>query len=270
MGSQTRLNFERDLLVYIPAYNCADHIISVLDEIPANFWNIAEVLIVDNRSTDDTVKTIQQMLAQNRWPGMVHLVQPSQNLGYAGSQKLAYSIALRSEGVKHVIMLHGDGQYPPELINDFLPFIESDYGIVYGYRDKSEYPDLEETPAGAYRVIKVLSAIESYVTGHRRKEWHSGFVMYSHEFLSRVDLDQLTDTYHIDGHMHFVAGELDEPVMAIPIWKRYKGYAPLTGLKRIRYLIDVLRLLVAFRRRRAFRSSFRAELEIERYSILGP
>jgi glycosyltransferase involved in cell wall biosynthesis len=268
MDNQQELRFDTGLLIYVPAYNCSDHIISVLDEIPADILAISEILIVDNRSTDDTVDKIQRARSDNRWDTAVHLIQPPENLGYAGSQKLAYSIALRSDKVKRVIMLHGDGQYPPELLENFMPLTDSDYGVVYGYRDKYEYPDLEETPGGAYRVIKILSAIESYVTGHPRKEWHSGFVMYSREFLLRVDLDELTDTYHIDGHLHFMAGELDEPVKAIPIWKRYKGYAPLTGWKRIRYLFDVLKLLIQFKLRRSFKSNFNSELELSRYLVL--
>ncbi len=268
MDNQQDLRFDTDLLIYVPAYNCSDYIISVLDEIPTDILAISEILIVDNHSTDDTVDKIQRARCENRWDAPVHLIQPPENLGYAGSQKLAYSIALLSTRVKRVIMLHGDGQYPPELLGNFMPFTDSEYGVVYGYRDKSEYPDLEETPTGAYRVIKILSAIESYVTGHPRKEWHSGFVMYSREFLLRVNLDGLTDTYHIDGHLHFVAGELDEHGKAIPSWKRYKGYAPLTRMKRVRYLFDVLKLLVAFRMRRRFNSSYKSELELSRYSII--
>lgn len=258
----------RELLIYIPAYNCAEHIVRVLDEIPENVWQLAEVLIVDNCSTDGTVENIQRERANERWPAPVHLIQPENNLGYSGSQKLAYAIALKSPVVKRIIMLHGDGQYPPELLEKYLPYLDSEYGIVYGHRDKSAYPDKEETPAGTYRIIKVLSALESFVTGHHRKEWHTGFVMYSREFLSQVDLDGLTDTYHIDGHLQFIAGELGEQVKAIPIWKRYRGYKPLTGLKRFAYIYHVLRLLVVFRMQKMNRNVIKGNSEVRHYSIL--
>ena len=262
------ITFSRGLLIYIPAFNCAENIVTVVDEIPAGVLQHAEILIVDNCSTDDTVERIQQARDENRWSAPVHLIQPETNLGYSGSQKLAYSIALKSPGVKRVIMLHGDGQYPSELVDGFMPYIDSDYGVVYGYRDKSVYPDREETPAGTYRVIKMLSALESFVTGHYRKEWHTGFVMYSREFLSRVDLDGLTDTYHIDGHLQFVAGELGEQVKPIPIWKRYNGYAPLTGLKRVSYIFHVLRLMVVFRIQRSRKIDPGVASEVRQFSIL--
>jgi glycosyltransferase involved in cell wall biosynthesis len=242
-----KITLSRELLIYIPAYNCAKYIAGVLDEIPDELLQLAEVVIIDNRSTDDTVERIKQAMSAKSWAAPVHLVQPPENLGYSGSQKLAYSIVLDSPCVKRVIMLHGDGQYPPELLEEFLPYLGSEYGIAYGFRDKSSYPTKEETPAGTYRIIKMLSALESFATGHGRKEWHSGFVMYSRDFLSRVKLHQLTDTYHFDGHMQFVSGELGEKVKAIPIWKRYKNYEQLKGLNRLTYIFHVLRLMVLFR-----------------------
>lgn len=264
-----KIALSRELLIYIPAYNCADHVVRVLDEIPDSIWQLAEVLIVDNCSTDVTVQNIQRERGRARWPSPVHLIQPESNLGYAGSQKLAYSIALNSPAVKRIIMLHGDGQYPPELLEEYLPYLDSDHGVVYGYRDKSVYPDKEETPVGTYRIIKILSALESFVTGHRRKEWHTGFVMYSREFLSQVDLAGLTDTYHIDGHLQFVAGELGQQVKAIPIWKRYKGYEPLKGLKRFTYIYHVLRLLLVFRMQKTRRNVAGGSSVIHHYSILS-
>lgn len=220
---------------------------SVIDEIPARFWDMAEILVVDNCSTDNTLSEIESARESGRWPGPIQVIQPEKNLGYSGSQKLVYKLVVSSEVVDRVLMLHGDGQYPPALLGLIEPHLDDPAGLVYGYRDKSSFPDEEETPRMTYWIIKTLSAIESAVTGHNRKEWHTGFVMYSKEFLSRVNLDALTDTYHIDGHLQFVSGELDEPVKAIPIWKRYADYEQLKGLNRLTYIVHVLRLMVQFR-----------------------
>ena len=88
------INFNKQLLIYIPAYNCADYIVGVIDEIPEKFWEIADILIVDNCSTDATIQMIQDARTDKRWAREIHLVQPDSNLGYSGSQKLAYRIAL--------------------------------------------------------------------------------------------------------------------------------------------------------------------------------
>ena len=247
IDNDQEIKFNKQLLIYIPVYNCADYIVGVIDEIPEKFWEIADILIIDNCSTDTTIQMIQDARTAKRWAREIHLVQTDTNLGYSGSQKLAYQIALHSPKIQHVIMLHGDGQYPPELLNSFLPYIESEYSVVYGFRDKSSYPEKEETPLFTYLVIKLLSSIESSVTGHKRKEWHNGFVMYSRAFLSKINLNALTDSYHIDGHIQFVAGELNEPVVDVPIWKRYEKYQQLKGLNRLTYIFHVLTLMIRFR-----------------------
>lgn len=268
-GAPAPLTFERRVLVYIPVYNCADKIVSVLDEIPPEVWAVADFMVVDNCSTDDTARLVLEADRSGKYPRRVHLIQPPRNLGYAGSQKLAYKIAVRSPSVEKVIMLHGDGQYSPELLKLFVPLLDSTYGVVYGFRDRRAFPSHEETPRGSYMTIKVMSAVESYLTGVRRKEWHTGFVMYGREFLSRVDLDNLTSTPHIDGNLLFVSGLLDESVLAVPIWKRYRGYKSFAGLRRPKYLFDVFSLIVRFRlnNRRFVRTAETPERPIE-YTVL--
>ena len=138
------ITLNRKLLIYIPAFNCVDYIVGLVDEIPEIFWRTADILVIDNCSTDGTVERLQRARAENRWPASIHLIHPEKTLGYSGSQKLAYQIALDSPNIQNVIMLHGDGQYPPELMKQFLPYLESEYGVVYGFRDKTSYPEKEE------------------------------------------------------------------------------------------------------------------------------
>ncbi|MBI4306879.1 MAG: hypothetical protein HY678_11225, partial [Chloroflexi bacterium] len=50
------LHFSKPLLVYVPAFNCATVIDSVIKGIPAAVWDVADCLVVDNCSTDGTVQ----------------------------------------------------------------------------------------------------------------------------------------------------------------------------------------------------------------------
>ena len=262
------LPLSEKLMVYIPAYNCAEYIVKVIDEIPDRIWDIADIVVVDNCSQDNTVKNIQQARYEQRWSKEIHLIQPGHNLGYAGSQKLIYSIAGNAQITQHVIMLHRDGQYPPQLLEEFTPYTDSDYDLIYGFRDKSSFPDKEETPFVTYMIVKTLSVFESLVTGHRRKEWHTGFVMYSKKFLQQINLDDLTDTYHIDGHLQFAAGEIGAKIKAIPIWKRYKDYEQLRGLNRFTYIGHVLRLMVQFRVKGFSKTTKEAKYPYTQFSII--
>lgn len=243
--------FSSRILIYIPAYNCSETIARVLEEIPPQIAEISDILVLDNCSSDPIESIIRDSFPEGIHSKPITVVRSESNLGYAGSQKLAYKLALQSESVEWVIMLHGDGQYPSHLLDKYIPFFESKNGIVYGYRSRKHFPNKEETPFLSALTIKALGILESIVTGYSRLEWHTGFLMHSTRFLKRVDLDALTSTPHIDGHLLFAAGALGEDVAAIPIYKRYKLLQAFEGAARRRYVLDVLRLMFLFRKRKS-------------------
>lgn len=239
--------FKSDVVIYIPAYNCETTIVETIRSIPPDLVDNVTILIVDNNSSDKTVECVINARNNGLLPHSLKLIRISKNIGYAGSQKLAYSLIRRSAAVRWVIMLHGDGQYPSELLSKFVSFTDSKFGLIYGYRSKLSYRRLDETPLPTWAAIKLLGALESVVTGIARKEWHTGFNMYSVEFLRKLPLNEMTDTYHIDGQISFLAGALDELVFSIPIYKRYKGFDSFSGIGRAKYVFDVLRLMFEFR-----------------------
>ena len=241
------LKLNAPVLVYLPTYNCEAFILRVLDEIPEEIWGFSEILVLDNCSTDRTVAVLTEAIAAGRFPKPIRLLKTPSNLGYSGSQKTAFKIALANPVVEWVVMLHGDGQYPPVLLPELLRAAGEGVRVVYGHRDRSSYPDKEETPFFTYVFIRLLSALESLATGYARREWHTGFVMYHREFLQQVDLDALTTTPHIDGHLLFAAGVLDAPSRGRAIYKRYREFESFGGMRRILYVFQVFWLLLKFR-----------------------
>lgn len=242
------VTFERPLLVYVPCRNCEDTVVAVLSGIPRELAAGMECLVVDNCSTDRTAEVLVRAIEQNAFPFRVRLVKTTADLDYPGTQKLAYAIACESPAVRHVIMLHGDGQYAPELLSYLAPYLDGDYAVVNGYRDKARFGAQEETPPRDYLVIKILCVIENLVTGLRQREWASGFVMYAADFLRRIPLDRLSNTRHIDGEFLMCAGALGEKTLAVPIFKRYKDFKPFAGWGRVLYVWHVAQALFRFRR----------------------
>ena len=240
--------FAKKLLIYVPAYNNRGRILDVLKGIPRRIAEDAEILVIDNQSADGTSEVVLGAREDGVIPAGTHLARPFENLGYAGSQKLAYTLALASQEVERVVMLHGDGQYDPALLPRLLDPALADCGLVYGYRTKGAYGQKEETPPAAYLVIKLLSLLESLYTGCFRREWHSGFVMYRTSFLRRVRLSALTSSRHIDGQLLYLSGALSVAVKAVPIYKLYKGYEGFAGMERSRYILDVFRVMSALQK----------------------
>ncbi len=237
----------KEIVIYIPSYNCENYIEDVISGIPDELHDLIECLIIDNCSTDDSVSTIISLIKNNNLPFKITLVQTNHNLGYSGSQKLAYQIVINSKKVKKVIMLHSDGQYPPRLLLKLKPLFNSNSAVISGYRSKLKYHSQEETPLITYSFVKILSIIENLLTGFKFKEWHSGFVMYSIEFLKKIPIKNLTSSRHIDGEILICAGMLQEQVISIPIYKLYRRHVKFSGFGLLNYVcLDVPKIILMY------------------------
>jgi glycosyltransferase involved in cell wall biosynthesis len=112
--------------VIIPAYNEADSIASVINDIP----NIVdEVIVVSNNSTDDT-----EINARNA--GATVLKKPQRGYGYACLKGMEY---ISKQVIKPdiVVFLDGDySDYPEELLKIIEPIQNEDIDFVIGARVK--------------------------------------------------------------------------------------------------------------------------------------
>lgn len=108
------------ILLFIPAYNCEKQIGRVLGQLNHKVLSyISEVMVVNNRSTDNTEKVVLDFIEKH--PDMpVKLVRNTENYGLGGSQKMSFMYAVE-HGYDYVCMLHGDDQGN---INDFIPMFE--------------------------------------------------------------------------------------------------------------------------------------------------
>ncbi|MBE5870306.1 MAG: glycosyltransferase family 2 protein [Lachnospiraceae bacterium] len=108
------------ILLFIPAYNCEKQIGRVLGQLDGEVLTyIDEVMVVNNRSTDNTEKEVLSFM--DRHPKLpVKLVRNTENYGLGGSQKMSFLYACE-HGFDYVCMLHGDDQGD---IHDFLPMFK--------------------------------------------------------------------------------------------------------------------------------------------------
>ena len=100
------------VLIFIPAYEAEQTIVSVLDRIPkslASSYDV-EVLVIDDGSRDRTFELAKEHLA-GFWCEGTAMHSPK-NQGYGGNQKLGYQYAM-DHNFDVVAMVHGDGQYAP-------------------------------------------------------------------------------------------------------------------------------------------------------------
>ena len=97
------------ILVFIPCYNCDKQIRRVIAKLPLESSPpFHEVMVVDNRSTDNTVEEASAALREAGCPRW-KVVRNQSNYNLGGSHKVAFNYAIQN-GFTHVIVLHGDDQ----------------------------------------------------------------------------------------------------------------------------------------------------------------
>jgi len=113
--------------VIIPAHNEADAITKVIHDIP-DF--VAEIIVVDNASTDSTSKN-----AKNA--GATVLFEPKKGYGHACLKGIDY-IEKQKETTEIVVFLDGDySDYPEELEKLVAPIIDNNVDFVLGTRARA-------------------------------------------------------------------------------------------------------------------------------------
>ena len=109
------------ILVLIPCYNCERQIGRVIEQfrsVPPGLFD--EVLVLDNRSTDATLRVASEAAAEvGRC--RVTIARNRENYNLGGSHKAAFAYA-EAERFTHVVVLHGDDQ---GRIADVLPLLAS-------------------------------------------------------------------------------------------------------------------------------------------------
>jgi len=104
--------------VLVVAYNAASTLSSVLDRLPHRFrQRLAGVLVCDDASSDHTYDVGLDYQSTSELP--LTVIRHPRNLGYGGNQKSGYRWAMQND-IDIVVMLHGDGQYAPECIEDLV------------------------------------------------------------------------------------------------------------------------------------------------------
>jgi glycosyltransferase involved in cell wall biosynthesis len=186
------------VVVVMPARNAARTLARTVEGIPTE-W-VDEVIIVDDKSTDETL-AIARRLSQE-----VHLVWHPHNVGYGGNQKTCYLEALQ-RGADVVVMLHPDGQYEPSLIPSMIePILAGRADLVLGSRFLTPGAALAGgMPRWKYAANRLLTAVENRILGTDYAELHTGYRAYSRDLLLSVPWLRNSLDFAFDSELLFQA-----------------------------------------------------------------
>ena len=109
---------KKKILIFIPAHNVEKKIYSVVQRIPISiFIDEIKILIINDSSTDNTKIEIEKIFKNFNYN--FDIINTNIQLGYGGVQKLAFEYAIEKK-YEYLIMVHGDGQYAPEELPNFI------------------------------------------------------------------------------------------------------------------------------------------------------
>ena len=166
--------------ILVVAYNAQSTLKYVLDRIPeAIMAKVDEVFVFDDASQDDTF-AVGQSYRKDTGLGKLTVMRNPVNLRYGGNQKRGYRHAME-RGLDIVVLLHGDGQYAPEVMQNLLtPLEEGRADLVMGSR--MMVPGAAKRggmPMYKYLGNRILSISQNWLLGTRFTEFHSGYRAYS-------------------------------------------------------------------------------------------
>jgi 2-polyprenyl-3-methyl-5-hydroxy-6-metoxy-1,4-benzoquinol methylase len=232
--------------ILVVAYNAASTLHQVLDRIPPGFRpQIAQVLVSDDASHDATY------LVGLGWQQMhddlpLTVIRQEHNLGYGGNQKAGYRWAIEHD-LDIVVLLHGDGQYAPELLPDMVaPLVEGEADAVFG----SRMLDAGRARRGGmprYKYVgnRILTTFENTVMGADLSEWHSGYRAYSVAALREIPFERNSDGFDFDTEVIVQLMEAGKHIAEIPIPTYYGD--EISHVNGLKYAWDISGDVVRYR-----------------------
>ena len=186
--------------ILVVTYNAITTLVPVLKRIPPSVWNnVEEVVVFDDASQDATFELAMGVKAVCDVPKL-QVLKHHKNLGYGGNQKAGYRYFIE-KGFDIVVLLHGDGQYAPEILAQlYHPMVDGEADAVFGSRMMRTYggPLKGGMPLYKYVGNRILTILENRALGLNLTEFHSGYRAYNLHALAQLDFSRMTDDFHFD------------------------------------------------------------------------
>lgn len=173
---------EGKVLIIIPAYNEADNIENVANNLIENFPQY-DYIIVNDGSSDNTAG----ICAKNRY----EVLNLPINMGIGGAVQTGYRYA-KDKGYDMAVQIDGDGQHDVAFLEGMIRCVEeenADYVVGSRFVEKEGFQSSQLRRIG----IKFLSALGWILTGVRVKDITSGFRLVNKRFIQIFSEDYPAD-----------------------------------------------------------------------------
>lgn len=232
------------ILLFIPMYNCEKQITRVLGQLTDEVCSyLSEVIIVNNRSTDNGEAAVQDYLSKHKLPIKASLLRNDENYGLGGSHKVAFQYAIENH-FDYCICLHGDDQGS---ITDILPVLQSgeykEYDCCLGSRF------LRQSKLVGYSKFRtfgnhVFNILFSAAVGKRIYDLGAGLNLYSVAMLKSRFYEKYPDNLTFNCYMLFGLAAYHQSHVFFPITWREEDQ--ISNVKMTRQAWQTLKMAVQF------------------------
>ena len=152
---------ESQINIIVPLFNESsvfEELIKRLQHIISTSKLSIEVILIDDGSTDDTANKMKAVSLQN---SQIHSLFLSKNFG---QQEAIVAGLEHVNATEAVLVMDGDLQDPPELLNEFYPHLKKGYDVVYAIRKKRKESILKKFLYGLfYRLLSLISESKIFI-----------------------------------------------------------------------------------------------------------
>lgn len=215
-------------LIIIPAYNEAQNIEKVVNNLVINYPQY-DYVIVNDGSTDATRRVCQE----NRY----HVLNLPINMGIGGAVQTGYRYAIEND-YDIAVQIDGDGQHDVAFLEEMVALIENgEADTVIGSRfvQKEGFQSSLTRRLG----IKLLSGLGWILTGVRVRDITSGYRAVAKRFIQIFAQDYPTD--YPEPEAMVIAAVYGAKIMEYPVVMRERenGTSSITLKRSVYYMVKV-------------------------------
>lgn len=229
-------DYMNKVLLIIPAYNEAENIERVVDNIIENFPQY-DYIVVNDGSKDNT-----RDVCKGRDYQFLNL---SVNLGIGGAVQTGYKYA-QDKGYDIAVQIDGDGQHDIAYLEKMLSYLESgEADVVIGSRfiEKEGFQSSTTRRTG----IKILSFMIWLCTGCKIKDVTSGFRAVNKRFIDIYSVNYPMDYPEPEAIVSAVMHGGIVKECPVVMRERENGTSSINFMKSIYYMIKVTLAIIVCR-----------------------
>jgi 2-polyprenyl-3-methyl-5-hydroxy-6-metoxy-1,4-benzoquinol methylase len=253
--------------ILIVTYNAVSTLRKVLERIPEPVWrNVEQVVVFDDASPDATYELavgLKTLWGENK----LHVLKHEKNLGYGGNQKAGYRYFIE-QGFDVAVLLHGDGQYAPEMLGEmYHPIVTGQAEAVFGSRMMKAHGGALRGGMPLYKFVgnRILTIAENAALGMKLTEFHSGYRAYSMKAMAKVEMTHMTNDFHFDTEIIIKFNHQGFRIHEIPIPTYYGD--EICHVNGMKYAADVMKAVARYTQTK---KSIARHKEFEEYFVHYP